>query len=198
MKRLLVDMDEVIADLVPLWLSKLNKKYSLNLKIDDMYSYRILDLIHKNGRPDLTEDDIWSVLDSGRVFMILPVMKDAQKYLSILSKQGWEIVIVTNLPSQIHGSPMIIDSKIRWIAENFRGIVDPKNIVITKRKDLVNGSVLIDDAPHNINNFPGKVIIFDRPWNRSIVNRMRASNWKEVVLCINKLSQGNSCQQTLF
>lgn len=64
----------------------------------------------------------------------------------------------------------------KWLQDHFGH--DPNDVIFTSRKELVQGSVLIDDGPHNINAFPGPVVIIDRPWNQSRV--IESSKWARV------------------
>lgn len=41
-----------------------------------------------------------------------------------------------------------------------------KDVIFSKRKDLIRGDVLIDDGPQNLQHFAGWRVLVDRPWNQ--------------------------------
>ena len=82
--------------------------------------------------------------------------------------------------------PVAIYDKLGWFVRHFP--LDAKNVVLTKRKSHIFGSVLVDDCVDNINAWcnhhpHGLGILFDRPWNRGLkleyVNSIRLGSYAE-------------------
>jgi 5'(3')-deoxyribonucleotidase len=63
-------------------------------------------------------------------------------------------------------SPLLghVRSKLEFMWDHF----GKGNTILTASKDLVVGDVLVDDGPHNIESFPGPVVVYDRPWNQEL------------------------------
>lgn len=69
-----------------------------------------------------------------------------------------------------------VQSKWRFLRRFF-----PINdIYICGDKNLVQGDVLIDDAAHNLNEWPGPIICFNKPWNAAWEFARHASTWEQV------------------
>lgn len=62
-------------------------------------------------------------------------------------------------------------------------------LVLTEDKAAVTFDLLIDDAPHHIENAiiaGADAIVFDQPWNRHMTYPPRAHGWQEVIEYIDK------------
>ena len=62
--------------------------------------------------------------------------------------------------------------------------IDWDHVIISSRKQMIRGDVLVDDAPHNLEDFEGNRILMDAPHNRScraaLKNILRVHGWQEV------------------
>ncbi|MBE6184047.1 hypothetical protein G4D61_02195 [Bacillus ginsengihumi] len=85
MKRIAIDMDEVIADFIPKHLALFNRDYNENISIEDLKGKKLRDL-----RPHL-QDEVTNYLLDPSFFRDLAVMKDSQDVIKELS-QYYEIV----------------------------------------------------------------------------------------------------------
>ena len=88
MKRIAIDMDEVIADLHKKHLNLFNEKYNESLTPDDIQGTRLWKI-----RPD-DADDILSYIDDPAFFRDLEVMEGSQDVIKELS-ESYEIYITT-------------------------------------------------------------------------------------------------------
>jgi len=88
---------------------------------------------------------------------------------------GWEVVVCSAPP---HGHPTVAHEKAEWIREHFGNAV-AKDMVLTGRKDLVSGDLLIDDRPDAAKGRSTSWIqvIFDQPYNRGATELPRIMNW---------------------
>ena len=176
----LLDMDDVLCDLTGPWMDLLNKRHGTTIKKEDLTVWHI-------GRalpikfPSLTSSEIYAPLDEPGLFRNLPMMPGAKQTLETMKNRGWKIAIVTSLPVEKHHPGQVVQEKIEWIGEHLSGVVEERDVIITHRKDLVRGDILVDDAPHNLETFPGKTIAFDRPWNRNVVVSGRVSHWNQMI-----------------
>lgn len=102
------------------------------------------------------------------------------KYLKKLIDDGNDVYIVTasNLDS--------VSAKMNKVLFKYFPFIKPQNVIITAKKQLVLGDILIDDAPHNMGG-QYKGFLFTANHNKSItddellkLNSVRVNNWKEV------------------
>ena len=68
-------------------------------------------------------------------------------------------------------------------------------MIITCRKQLINGDVLIDDGIHNLEGGAYKKILMTAPhnanYNAEANGMIRVRNWKEIEQVINQMSLTN-------
>ncbi|MBC8080208.1 MAG: 5'-3'-deoxyribonucleotidase, partial [Gorillibacterium sp.] len=88
MKRIAIDMDEVMADFNAKHLRLFNRDYQENLTVEDLRISRLRDL-----RP-LLKAEIRNYLDDPTFFRDLDVMKDSQEVIKELSEH-YEVYITT-------------------------------------------------------------------------------------------------------
>ena len=65
-----------------------------------------------------------------------------------------------------------------------------KNIIFINNKSLLDLDYLIDDGPHNFNNFKGTGLIFDMPYNREMIvndKLIRVKTWDDILLFFNNI-----------
>jgi 5'(3')-deoxyribonucleotidase len=178
-------MDDTLVNMKGGLIEALKAKHGIRLSIDYFKEW--------HGRKTLIKvSDTKSVklldpLKDKGFFLNLFILPGAKTALLKMKDNGWRVVIVTSLPRLIYNPGQAIQEKMEWIENNLDGVIESRDLVFTYKKYLVRGDILIDDAVHNINLFPGKVIIFNQPWNRSIQNRIRVHNWKEVIPACNKI-----------
>jgi 5'(3')-deoxyribonucleotidase len=99
--------------------------------------------------------------------------KDAQEVLFELHKSGHEIHVVTSY------YPGACVDKYKYIEDHFP-FINNRNIIFCNNKHLITTDVLVDDAYHNLLNFKGTPIMFDRPWNKKYGETFhRIHNWYE-------------------
>ncbi len=106
LKRIAVDMDEVIADTVAEHLIRYNRDYNGNITKEDLHGKWIWDIVSIDRHPRLEEyvrsDDFFDVLD---------VIPDAQRVLKKLQQQ-FEVFIA----SAAMEVPTSFNAKYRWLA----------------------------------------------------------------------------------
>jgi 5'-nucleotidase len=185
MNRILLDVDGVLADFAQMAVDWVNahRERSPSLPLDplqvsDVESWDILAAL---GYASL-QDDFDEHCNRNAPGRTLRMYGGARLFHAGLKSIG-EVVIVTSPFKVARGWEM---DRRAWLAEHFD--TDPDDVVFTKRKELVRGDVLIDDGPHNIDSFPGPVVIIDRPWNQEIADsyhpRVRCRNYVEALAAV--------------
>lgn len=163
---LLLDQDDVLADLVLYLLKEYNEKYKTNYVLEDITTWSIADILGK---------EINEIMYNPETFLHLEPTKDAVKCLELLVNSGlFNIQIV----SAAH--PSVWYNKYLWV-KKYLPFFNTLNMNASCNKNLFKGDVLFDDAPHNILKFKnGEAVIFDMPYNRNVEelkNFKRVSGW---------------------
>ncbi|WP_027416841.1 5' nucleotidase, NT5C type [Aneurinibacillus terranovensis] len=169
-KVLLLDMDDVTVEQSLTWIQRIHEKTGV---LYDRENWTEWDL-SKILPPELCQLIFEEINKEPKFFYNLPAKEGAIEGIKIL-KDYYDIVFVS--ASEYYA---FID-KYNWIEENLPFLPKP-NLILTHRKDLVIGDVLVDDGPHNLVKSPAKKkIVFDKPWNRKITQFQRVKNWGELL-----------------
>ncbi|SEN96533.1 5'-3'-deoxyribonucleotidase [Paenibacillus sp. OV219] len=168
MRRIAIDMDEVIADFNLKHLQVFNRDYNENLTLNDLMGTHLRDL-----RPQL-KNEIIAYLNDPTFFRDLDVMKDSQEVIQELSEQ-FEVFITTAAMY----FPTSFTAKYEWLKEHF-SFLDEMNFVFCGNKSIINADYLIDDNEEHFQRFKGQGILFTAPHNIHETGYVRVNNWLEV------------------
>jgi 5'(3')-deoxyribonucleotidase len=177
--RILCDIDSVMAQTMKHWLSIYNKKYFDNLIVEDVTLWDI----DKVVKPSCGMA-IYNIIKEPGFFYDLEPMPGMVKAIGELQAAGHEIILVSSSPRK--GKTSAYD-KVRWV-EKYLPDFNTEDIVFTHRKDVVSGDLMLDDAPHNIEAFPGLTCVFDQPWNRKVRSNFRVSDWDQFTTLVDRIS----------
>ena len=169
LKRICVDMDEVIADTVAEHLVRYNRDYSGNITKEDLRGKWIWDVVSIDRHPRLEE-----YLRSDDFFDVLDVIPDAQRVLKKLQQQ-YEVFIA----SAAMEVPTSFNAKYRWLERHFPTI-PATHIVFCGDKGILRADYLIDDNPRQLGRFSGTGILYDAPHNVAVTGFRRVHNWLEI------------------
>jgi 5'(3')-deoxyribonucleotidase len=156
----LVDVDDVVADLVPAWLADYNRAYSDILTPEDIKSWDMTDWV--SGECGAK---IYEFLNDHTIYDRIVPVPGAHMGVTRLRAMGHRVVFVTS------ASALNTGLKLTWLIKHGFLTGQPwaqHDFVAAHDKYLVRGDVIIDDRIENVTQFPGGKIIFDRPWNRSL------------------------------
>ena len=163
-KRILVDMDGVLANV---YISFINKQYT-EKGIKKEYT-DLIGLKECVAFPNLRE-----IACSKSFFYNVPIMPDAIETLEYLNNK-YEVIIVSSATE----FPGCIDDKQKWLNKHFP-FIKWEQMVFCGKKHMINGDIMIDDHPKNLDTFNGDKIIFTQPHNVDQHNYTRINNWKEI------------------
>jgi 5'-nucleotidase len=165
-KRILVDMDGVLADVY----ARLYERYEMETG-QKLSPADIVGKLEDEAFPDQRK---W-VSESG-FFRTLPVMEGSCEVLKKLS-ETYDIIVVS-LATEFPNS--LID-KLMWLHEHFP-FVSWKQIVFCGDKSLIKADIMIDDHPKNLDFFEGTTFMFSQPLNIHInqTKHIRVNSWKEI------------------
>lgn len=146
-----VDVDGVIANSMPWWLTLYNYKHCTNITVDMITDWDL----HKCVGIDLSEyfDDYRGV----------QAIKDART--SLLHIEAYYDIILTTAGSGEY-----------WTRMN--GYSYPVLHTPLKMKKYLRGFALIDDYDKNLDGFDGHQYLFGQPWNANCGRRQMT--WKEI------------------
>lgn len=176
--RILIDIDDVIADLqgrveslwheqhpdIPLFKSGERKDYYIGSGHSSEYASEIYHMMHGSG-----------------FFSSLEPIAGAKQAIDNMIEAGHEVMIVT---SSGVSYPLAATEKYQWI-ENHFGQHMLARLVITPVKFVVSGDILIDDRPeiYRENEANWEHILYDQPYNRYMDKKRRLNwdNWQKVL-----------------
>ena len=97
---------------------------------------------------------------------------NAQMFVAELAKMA-EIFVATSV------DPFCAGERVNSIIRHFPEI-NPENILIGNRKDLLQADVLLDDGVHNLTHSQAKYpVLYRRPWNEDTTGVLAVSNYYE-------------------
>lgn len=174
MKRIAVDMDEVLAKYTEKVIKQLEKEtgHVINLSeisgafLSKSLSGKYLDIVtsypYREG-----------------FFRDLDVMEHSQEVLDRLNKD-YEVYIVSSTLQH----PNAPKDKLAWLKEHFP-FIHFRKIVFCGDKNIIRADYLIDDHPRHLEDFQGRPILFTAFHNIHENRFQRANNWLEVEQIIN-------------
>jgi len=168
MQRIIIDMDEVIADPMGDMIEWYRTEHGGEVDWDKMLVGSWL-----KGFPEEHQTMIQERLMAPGFFRHLTVMEDSVDVLRELNKQ-YEVFIV----SAAMEFPNSLKDKLEWLMDNFP-FFSWKQIALTGSKDLVFGDFMIDDHVKNLKGFKGKPYIYTAAHNLEVTGYDRINNWKE-------------------
>jgi 5'(3')-deoxyribonucleotidase len=151
--RILLDCDGVICDFVQEVLRFDNFEHSLD-------SITEFNIFKAWGAPERWPLFSKWIAEPGRVLNMQP-LQGAKDFARDLRALG-EVCIAT---SPYKGAPFWIQERLVWLEREF-GFA-PDDVFNLSRKNWIEADVLVDDALHNAQDFPGRVLLLDQPWNHA-------------------------------
>lgn len=167
MQRIIIDMDEVIADPMGEMIRWYNDEYGAEPDMNRMIGSWV------KGFPEEHQPLIMERIKSPGFFRHLPVMEDAVDVLRRLNEH-YELFIV----SAAMEFPNSLKDKYDWLMEHFP-FLTWKQIALTGSKDLVFGDFMIDDHVKNLKNFKGKPYLYTSAHNLTVTGYDRINSWQQ-------------------
>jgi 5'(3')-deoxyribonucleotidase len=170
MKRIAIDMDDVLAKTTHVIIDRINQQVNKN------YTYQ--DLLY--GDKTLKEEFYGHYLANNTFlwepgfFENIPVNENAVEVVRKLADR-YEIFIV----SAATEFPNSLKEKLTWMEQHFP-FITWKHIVFCGHKHMIQADYLIDDHEKNLLTFTGTPLLFTAPHNLHINDFKRVNNWKEV------------------
>ena len=168
MKRLIVDMDDVMADATGQFINYYEKEFGIRIERAILNGKA-----EGEGFPE-NHDVIAGFPYRDNFFRTMSVNENCQTVMEALNKK-YELYIV----SAAMEFPQSLSEKLLWINEHFP-FLNWKQIVFCGSKRIVHGDFMIDDLVHNLEHFNGEKFIFTAPHNIHLNHFNRLNNWREI------------------
>jgi 5'(3')-deoxyribonucleotidase len=169
LKRIAVDMDEVMADAVAEHLLRYNRDHNQRLTKEDLAGKWLWDVVALEHHPALE-----GYLQSEDFFEVLEVMPESQRVMEALHTK-YEVYIATAAMEV----PTSFTAKFRWLERHFP-FISPAHIVFCGDKSILRADYLIDDNPRQLRRFSGEGILYSSPHNKYETEFRRVKDWLDV------------------
>ena len=180
---ILVDMDDTIEQLLKTWLERVNALCGRNVVPDDIKEWNLA-----AAYPGLTREQVYGVADAPGFWKDVEPVPGAAEALKHFMDEGQEVYIVTATECG-HVAEKMNDVLFRYFP-----FLTWSQVIITGRKQMIRGDVLIDDGIHNLEGGEYKKILVTAPYNRDYdaeANGMiRVNSWDEIVRVIDAMAEG--------
>ena len=177
---ILIDMDDTIEQLLKAWLKGVNEKYGYDVRYEDITSWDV-----SAPYPGLTREQVYAIPDQPGFWGTVKPIEGAAEVIRRFMDEGHEVYIVTATP-YISVPEKMDDLLFRWFP-----FISWDQVIITRRKQLIRGDVLIDDGVHNLVDGDYIKILMTAPHNRDYDaegnGMIRVNNWQEVEAVIERL-----------
>lgn len=168
MKRLIIDMDDVIADATGQFIDYYEKEFGIRVQRNTLNH-------HEEGMGFPGNYDIIKQFPHRESFFrTMKANEGSQLIIEELNKK-YDLFIV----SAAMEFPQSLTEKLSWLKEHFP-FLTWKQIVFCGSKTVVHGDYMIDDLYYNLEGFNGEKFIFTAPHNLHIQRFNRLNNWSEV------------------
>ncbi|MDE3249137.1 MAG: 5'(3')-deoxyribonucleotidase [Bacteroidota bacterium] len=172
MKRLLIDMDEVIADTTGGMVAWYKEKFGGDIDYAKMLEGQSL----VKGFPAEHQAIIRQQFFEPGFFRNLPVMDDSVAVVEELNKK-YEVFIV----SAATEFPNSLTEKYYWLMEHFP-FFHWQQLVLCGVKSMIEADIMIDDHVRHLKNFRGKPWLFTAPHNLNEEGFERIDGWKDAAM----------------
>lgn len=180
MKRILIDMDDVICQKG--FINMVNEFLNTDFKEEDAGSYYINDLIPKEKFKDWLD-----YFEKRNVYDYVETVDYAKEVIEKLN-QVYDIYIVTAYIFRDNPdfSGMQLKNKFDYLRKEFP-FIDPKKFIFVSNKEIIDGDIRIDDSIDKLMGKAEQKLLFTAYHNKKITNEeleklniRRVNGWKEI------------------
>ena len=166
MKRILVDMDGVLADVYSRFFELYEQETGHRLSAGD-----VAGKLEAEAFPHQLK---W--VTTRGFFRTVPVMEGSVEGLKKLNAI-YEIIVVS-LATEF---PQSLTDKQLWVHDHF-SFIGWQQLVFCGNKNLIKADIIIDDHLKNLDQFDGETIMFTQPHNILLneTRHKRVSSWAEI------------------
>ena len=164
--RILIDMDDVIADAVERFLEWYERDFGVRYTQADLKGTKLHAIV-----PDENKKKVKEYPFHPDFFKDLPVIKNSVEIVKELNNR-FDVYIA----SAAMEFPLSLPHKNNWLDEHFP-FIPWKRRIFCGDKSVLKGDVLIDDHDFNLSVFDGRPIMFSSSHNLNETKYERLDNW---------------------
>jgi 5'(3')-deoxyribonucleotidase len=168
MKRLIVDMDDVMADATGQFINFYEKEFGVRVTREALNHKDEMERFPGN------HDAVYRFTFQKGFFRTMAVNEHSQEVMKELNKK-YDLFIVSSAME----FPNSLPEKLEWLNEHF-SFLHWKQFVFCGKKSIVHGDYMIDDLPHILETFNGEKLLFSQPHNLQFNHYKRVNGWREV------------------
>lgn len=180
--RIILDQDQIIVKFSERVVEWWNEDNGTSLTVDTIESWDIGLWLGPGGRHFLR-----ACMRYPEFYRDLEPVEGAIRGMKKLIDDGHDVIIASAVPKS---APISYSGKIEWLRRNVP-FFPVDNFVAIKRKDLLRGDVLFDDAAHNIEAFSkvGMTVMMETSWNKfvKIEPTRRVQHWNQFLQFIDEV-----------
>lgn len=184
----LVDADNVLWDLCSVWVNQLNKENGLEVDPKSIDCWEISKYF-----PTLTGEEMYAPLLSKELWESVKPIDGSVESLKYIFDNYDAYICTASCPSNFY-------LKYEYAIKRLFPFVDKDRVICASDKSMIKASVLIDDAPHNLEGYYrwGK-ILFTASHNKKYKEEypiFRANTWEEALKILDNLFDERAfCQE---
>lgn len=168
-KRIAIDMDEVMADTMARYLELYNGDFGMELTPAHFHGHHFFDVIEPEHRSRALE-----YFSREDFFADIPVMPGSAAVVGELNDK-YEVFITTAAMDV----PCSFNAKFGWLQRHFP-FISPSRIVFCGDKSIIAADYMIDDNVRHLGNFRGEAILYTAPHNVHETRFRRVKDWEDV------------------
>jgi 5'(3')-deoxyribonucleotidase len=174
--KIIVDVDDVVADLVTAWLNAYNEDWDDNLNRNDITEWDMIPFVKEECGAQ-----IYDYLKEPGLYKNVKPITGAWAGVKTLQMMGDTILFVT--------AGSFLGEKQEWL-EQLQFMGENTYFIATKNKELIPADIIIDDRVDNLISHSAIGILFDRPHNRNVDwDGRRAVDWDDVLEQISEIEE---------
>ena len=180
---ILVDMDDTIEQLLKALVKRANERFGRCATVDEVTDWSIVCAF-----PGLEKIQILDFMCEPDFWENVEPVPGAAEGLKHFMDEGHQVYVVTATESE-H-----VAGKMKGVLFRYFPFISWDRVIVTSRKQMIRGDVLIDDGIHNLEGGDYRKILFTAPYNKDYdaeANGMiRADNWDDVVRIVVWMAAG--------
>lgn len=166
--RILIDMDDVIADAEERFLEWYERDFGVRYTKEQLAGTKLKDVVPHENRASVIQYP-----HTKGFFADLPVIKNSREVIEELNNKH-EIYIASAAMEFEYSLP----EKFEWLDKHFP-FIHWKRRIFCGDKSVLKGDILIDDHDFNLSVFQGRAIMFTAAHNMNFTKYERLNNWLE-------------------
>lgn len=178
---ILVDMDDTMEQLLAALVKRANERFHRNATVDEVTDWNIVCAF-----PGIDKRQILDFMREADFWEDVKPVPGAAEALKHFMEEGHQVFVVTATEYE-H-----VKEKMQGVLFRYFPFISWDQVIITSRKQMIRGDVLIDDGIHNLEGGAYRKILFTAPYNRCYDaegnGMIRVRNWDEIVDIIDHMN----------